>query len=90
MARWWLVSDAGEVDLCRENPGYDVDLLVRCTVRTMTEVWMCRRSHAAAERAGELQVLGAQSLKQRLPLWLRGSALARLGAESLVADPIAS
>ncbi|MGE5338858.1 MAG: winged helix-turn-helix transcriptional regulator [Gemmatimonadota bacterium] len=88
MERWWLVCDAGEVDLCRDDPGHEVDLVLRSTVRALTEVWMCRQTLAGTERAGDLQVLGPDSLRQRVALWLRGSALARLGAESLAAERV--
>jgi len=87
-ADWWLVSENGEIDLCLEDPGYEVDLLVRCTPRTLTAVWLCRRSVADAEGARELQILGSSALRKRFPEWLQGSPLARLGEASLRADPI--
>ena len=36
---WWIVINNGEVDLCTENPGRDVDLYLRSSVRTLAEVW---------------------------------------------------
>ena len=39
-AIWWLVVDDGKVDLCSTDPGFEVDLYVRCSLRSMTAVWM--------------------------------------------------
>lgn len=87
---WWLVSEQGETDLCMEDPGYELDLLVQCSVRVLTDIWLCRRSFGAAEKAGEMQVSGARNdLRKKLPAWLQGSPLARLGQASRQADPIA-
>jgi hypothetical protein len=37
---YWLVVEDGDVDLCFIDPGHEVDLLVRCTLRVMTAIWM--------------------------------------------------
>lgn len=79
---WWLVSCGGETDLCLENPGYEVDLLVKCSLRTMTAVWICEKTLKEAIRRGEVKVIGPAELRDRLPDWLQSSALSRLGAAS--------
>jgi DNA-binding HxlR family transcriptional regulator len=38
--RWWLIVDAGAVDLCYSDPGFDVDLYIATDLRTMTAIWM--------------------------------------------------
>ena len=83
---WWLVSEDGETDLCLEDPGHEVDLLVRCSVGVLTNVWLCRRTIADAERRGDMQVTGDRHLHRLLPGWLQGSPLARLGEASLRTD----
>lgn len=88
LRHWWLVSEAGQVDLCLEDPGHEVDLLVRATLRALTEVWMQHRRFADALRDGDLTLAGAEGLKRALPGWLVGSPLARLGAASLVSRPL--
>ncbi|MBS0412965.1 MAG: helix-turn-helix transcriptional regulator [Proteobacteria bacterium] len=85
---WWLVSEAEHVDLCLEDPGHEVDLLIRATVRMLTSVWMCRLSLDQARRSGDITLSGPERLKRLMPRWLIGSPLARLGAQSLVARPI--
>ena len=32
--------DEGKVDLCAVDPGYEIDLYVRSSLRSMTAVWM--------------------------------------------------
>jgi DNA-binding HxlR family transcriptional regulator len=88
MGQWWLVCEAGEVELCLEDPGHEVDLVIRATVAAMTAVWMCKLSTRDAMKAGNLTIQGATSLKKSLPDWLPGSPLARMGADSLKAAPI--
>ena len=37
---WWLVIAGGTIDLCQVDPGFEVDLYVQSSLRTMTAVWM--------------------------------------------------
>lgn len=37
---WWLVVENGVVDLCNFDPGYELDLLVRSSLKSMTAIWM--------------------------------------------------
>lgn len=76
---WWLVSEEGETDLCMEDPGHEVDLLVRGDVRSLTAVWLCRTTLAETRRRRAIEVMGDKCLGSRLPRWLQGSSLARLG-----------
>lgn len=85
---WWLISENGETDLCMEDPGHEVDVLVRTTVGALTAIWLCRYTLADAEHTGELRVMGDSKWRKLLPTWLRGSPLARLGEESLRTDPV--
>lgn len=56
--RWWLVVEGGEADLCRDDPGRELTLIVDSTVRALTEVWSGDRTVAEVERRGELRVVG--------------------------------
>jgi len=86
-AHWWLVCEGGEVDLCREDPGHDVDLVIHTSVRTLTQIWLYQQTWEQAMRAGQLKALGDPLLKQTLADWLPGSPLVRPGVDSLQADP---
>jgi len=85
--QWWLVSENGDVDLCLKAPGYDVDLVIKSTVRALTMFWMCKQTMGEALKSGELTLLGPTDLRELLPVWLQGSPLARMGAESLTVNP---
>ena len=78
---WWLVSEDGEVDLCLSDPGHDVDLLIRCPLRTMTAVWTCQRGFDDAVQARDIAVKGDAVLARKLQAFLRASGLARLGSQ---------
>lgn len=77
---WWLIAEAGELDLCLENPGHEIDLLIRCSLAVMTSVWTCERSFNDAVGNGEINVMGDPKLAKKLQQWLRSSLLSRLGS----------
>ncbi|MBW3567901.1 MAG: helix-turn-helix transcriptional regulator [Proteobacteria bacterium] len=78
---WWLVSNEHETDLCLEDPGHEVDLLVRAPLQVMTSVWICETTFSDAVRKGLIEVFGPARLREQLPHWLQSSALARLGQQ---------
>ncbi len=90
LRQWWLVCDDGAVDLCLEDPGYDVDIVVQSPLRVLTEVWMCHTSLQSALDAGDLRVLGPDRLTRMFSKWFVGSSIARAGAASLLTNPIAA
>lgn len=73
---WWLVVSGGEVDLCREDPGQEVTLVVDSTLRALTEVWTGDRDHEDAVRARTIRVVGAPSDTLALWRWLGRSVFA--------------
>lgn len=79
---WWLVSEDGAIELCLIDPGHEVDLLIRCPLKVMTAVWTCRLAFDDAVRARDIDVKGDRALARKLQAFLRGSALARLGART--------
>jgi DNA-binding HxlR family transcriptional regulator len=76
---WWLVSENGEIDLCLKNPGYDVDIMIKCSLKTMSAIWVCQQHFRDAVKKGDIKVLGDTKLTSKLQDWLRSSPLARLG-----------
>lgn len=85
---WWLVAEAGETDLCMEDPGHEVDLVLECSVRTLTAIWLCQCSLERAERNRDIRISGDRELRRQLSAWLPGSPLARLGEAALRQHPI--
>ncbi len=87
---WWLVSEGGEIDLCLQDTGYQVDVLIQCSLRTMTEVWTCKRLFSDAVRSRDISVKGDPRLASRLQAWLRTSALSRLGSQTEIRPQVAA
>ncbi len=77
---WWLVVEDGEVDLCREDPGDDVTLIVESTLRTLTEVWTGDRQAEEATRSRAIRVVGAHPDAGDLWRWLGRSVFAETRA----------
>jgi len=73
---WWLVAERGAVDLCRDDPGRDLTLVVESTVRALTEVWAGALTPAQALASHEIRIEGAQREAERLWQWLGTSAFA--------------
>ena len=73
---WWLVVEGGAADLCRDDPGREVTLVVDATVRGLTEVWAGDRTPGQVDQSGELRVDGGRQDAARLWSWLGSSAFA--------------
>ena len=74
---YWLVIEDGDVDVCWVDPGYDVDLWVRCSLRVMTAIWMGYTSLRAEIAKGAVEVEGDPGLARTMPAWLSLSAFAK-------------
>lgn len=74
--QWWLVVEDGTVDLCRDDPGRDVTVVVDATVRGLTEVWSGDRTPEESVIAGTIRIDGARRDAARLWQWLGASAFA--------------
>jgi DNA-binding HxlR family transcriptional regulator len=74
---WWLVIEGGEVDLCGVDPGYDVDLYVTSTLRSMTAVWMGHSTLKAEIDAGNIVLTGDRAIGRSMHAWLGLSKFAK-------------
>ena len=73
---WWLVVEEGVADLCRDDPGRELTLVVDASVRALTEVWAGDRTPQQALQSREIRVDGAKREAQDLWRWLGTSAFA--------------
>jgi DNA-binding HxlR family transcriptional regulator len=73
---WWLVVEAGAVDLCRDDPGRDVTLVVQASLRALTEVWAGERTPQAAQLSRDIRVEGDRRCAAQLWQWLGTSPFA--------------
>ncbi len=67
---WWLVVDSGAVDLCGFDPGFDIDLLVTCSLRNMTAIWMGLTIVRKEIESGHLALDGDPKIAQAMQQWL--------------------
>jgi DNA-binding HxlR family transcriptional regulator len=76
--RWWLLKEPGsdELDLCLQHPGYDVDLVVRADLKTLSRIWVGDLESAPALRSGALQLEGSTALKLSVQNWISLSPFA--------------
>ena len=81
--RWWLVNEGDDVDLCLHDPGYEVDLHLVSTLRTMTEIWMGDLTLQKASETGLLEMHGRRELRRRLRSWLQLSPFAGVRRKAL-------
>jgi DNA-binding HxlR family transcriptional regulator len=78
-AHWWIVIEADrERELCVDHPGKDVDIAIRTSVRTMTEIWAGDTNVRAATKSGRLQLSGNPALIRSLASWLRPGMTAHI------------
>lgn len=81
---WWLVSEDGEIDLCLKDHGFDVDVLIKCSLEVMTKIWICEQKFGDAVKAGDIEIKGDTKLVKKIEKWLCSSPLSKLGTlESL-------
>jgi DNA-binding HxlR family transcriptional regulator len=73
---WWLVVENGTSDLCRDDPGHEIDVIVESTVRALTEIWTGDADPAAETAAGNLKVIGGGRNGSRLWRWIGRSMFA--------------
>jgi DNA-binding HxlR family transcriptional regulator len=74
--RWWLVVENGEADLCRDDPGHELTLVVDSTVRALTEIWTGDSIPKTELTAGHLRVDGTERDARDLWRWLGRSIFA--------------
>lgn len=67
---WWLVVEDGKVDLCGFDPGYELDLLVRCPLRVMTAIWMGLSGVRREIDSGTLELDGDPAIARAMQEWL--------------------
>ena len=67
---WWLVVEERDVDLCRIDPGFEVDLYVETSLRAMTSIWMGLATVHGEANAGRLELTGDAALARTMQKWL--------------------
>ncbi|MBL29329.1 MAG: transcriptional regulator [Rhodospirillaceae bacterium] len=85
---WWFINEQSAVQLCLEDPGYEVDLFLSITVRDMIYVW---RGDLGVERALDeerLEAHGAPRFREALRSWFNLSRLAEIPSARRDPQPV--
>jgi hypothetical protein len=81
---WWLVVNGDQIEACAKDPGRDVDLYFKSTVRTMTDVWLGHRTYRSAIKDGTLEIIGSRDLTRTVGSWLRCVDYAHVSASGVI------
>ena len=73
---WWLVVENGAADLCRDDPGHELNAIVDSSMRALTEIWTGASDPKTEISAGRLRVTGAGRGGELLWRWLGRSMFA--------------
>ena len=82
---WWLVVEGGEADLCRDDPGRELTLVVDASVRALTDVWSGERAPAQTLDTHEVRIEGAARDAERFWKWLGTSSFAPTRQQAMLA-----
>jgi len=74
---YWIMVDGSHADLCSIDPGFEVDLYVTSTLRSMTAVWMGHTTLKAEIDAGHIELIGDKAIAQSMSDWLGLSVFAK-------------
>lgn len=74
--RRYILVQGDKREVCDENPGYEVDVYFRSTLRTLSEIWWGDVSLQAARGNESLRVSGASVYTKNLSKWFPVSSFA--------------
>ncbi len=83
---WWFVHQDGGCELCLEDPGFEVDLYLACSLATMIYIVRGDLALAAAIDGGRLEVLGKSAARRALRSWLNLSPLTAIASQRADAE----
>jgi hypothetical protein len=68
--QFWLMLERASVEICIEDPGVEIDLVVDADLAAMTAVWLGDTSFDEAVRSKAVHVMGPTRLASAFPSWL--------------------
>jgi hypothetical protein len=77
---WWLVLEFAEVSVCRDDPGFECDLLVTVDTLSLHRVWIGRLAMADALHQDLIRIDGPPKLARAFPKWFALSSFAGIRA----------
>lgn len=73
---WLLIKPGTEPDLCRTNPGFNVDLFIVGELQALTSAWMGHSSFASEIDAGRIVLIGHGGMARTMTKWMVRSCFA--------------
>ena len=67
--KWWIIAKNNSVDLCNEDPGYDVSVYITTTLQSLAEVWMGDEKLEKYLETKAITITGVQYLQNRVKTW---------------------
>jgi DNA-binding HxlR family transcriptional regulator len=64
----------GTASTCDTRLGFDTDVLIRSTIKTMTRIWYGELDMHAAIESGQMKVVAVPAFSRRISRWLRISS----------------
>ncbi len=75
---FWLVCENNNVDVCVKPTGFEIDLRVTASIRTLAEVWRGLRPLKEEIADGKIRIDGKAELQRDFPNWLLLSVFAKI------------
>ena len=88
LRRFWFIIDHGQVDVCLKNPGYEVDLTLVTSIRTMAMIYLGQVEPDAAVRSGLIALDGSRALARTFPTWCPRSSFAAAARPAVLPAPM--
>ncbi|NIW24510.1 MAG: hypothetical protein GWN29_08060 [Gammaproteobacteria bacterium] len=74
--QWFIQIHEDKREVCDENRGYEVDVYLRSTLQTLSDIWWRNVDLKQAVSSGDLQVTGASVYTKSLSRWFPTSMFA--------------
>jgi DNA-binding HxlR family transcriptional regulator len=74
---YWLVFEPHDIDICTRDPGFEIDLWITASIRTLVEIWLGHRSLDAAINDDALRLDGSAAERNAFRRWFALSHFAR-------------
>ena len=76
---YWMVFEGCEIDLCKKDPGYEIDLWVTASVQELVRVWMGHIKLSDAIDIGRISLHGSRKEVEDFSVWFKGSGFQEVG-----------
>src|SRR3954471_17431870 len=73
---FWLILERSQVDVCIDDPGFEVDLYVEADLGAMAKVWLGDVPFERALTSGDVRLIGPREMAKAFPSWLMFSHFA--------------